>query len=446
MQSAIRALYDLLRSSTAKRVRNIAAERSRAFVANEAGATAIIVGLVLPALVGAMGLAAEISYWQLHRHAMQNAADAAAIAAATDAASDYVANGKAVTAQYGFLDGAGHVTVSVTNPTSATNCTSNCYVVTITDQVPLFLSQVVGYQGSTTVNGQPMTTLTTSAVASTEGSYTYCMIALASSGATGITGNGVPNANMNGCNLMSNTGLTCHGHNLNANFANAHGTSSGCGTTQNSNVPAITDPYAGLASNIPANTCNGNYPQEPSLPAQNQWSGTSLLNGVQVVCGDQQLTGNTTLNNTTLVIENGQLDTNGYTLTGTGLTIIFTGTNSSSYQHVPTGGGGLNISAPTSGPWAGVAMYQDPSLNKNVDISAAGNSPTWNMSGLVYLPHSSVTLSGAVGKSSSGVSCFIFVVDNVTINGTGSIFANDTGCSSFGLTAPQGGSRGTLVN
>jgi hypothetical protein len=147
-----------------------------------------------------------------------------------------------------------------------------------------------------------------------------------------------------------------------------------------------------------------------------------------------------------LVIENGQLDTNGYTLSGSNLTIVFTGTNGASYQHFPSGGGTLDIQAPSSGDWSGVAIYQDPNLTKNVDISAAGNSPAWNISGLVYLPHSSVTLSGVVNKSANGALCFAMVVDNITINGTGSIFKNDTECGSAGLTPPEGGHRGSLVN
>src|SRR6185312_4280721 len=122
-----------------------------------------------------------------------------------------------------------------------------------------------------------------------------------------------------------------------------------------------------------------------ALPSANQWSGSYAPPAVNVVCGDQQLTGNTTMNNTVLVIENGQLDTNGFTLNGTGLTVVFTGTNGGGYQHTPTGGA-----------WSGVAIYQDPNINTNVDVAAAGNSPTWDISGLVYLPHSSVTLSGAV--------------------------------------------------
>ena len=407
---------------------------------------------MMPALIGAIGLAVEVSYWQFRYRAMQNAADAAVIAASTNAGSTYVAEAKAVAAQYGFLDGLQNVTVTAANPNAATGCTASCYTVTISQNVPLYFSQVVGFRGSTTINNQPVTTLTAVAVAKTGTSYPYCLVALATSGAAGITANGVPNANMNGCNIMSNTTAVCHGHNLGANVANAHGNSSGCGTTQNSDVATITDPYSYLASNIPADTCGGNYPPEPSkhndpaLPSENQWSGTATISGVKVVCGDQKLVGDTTIKNTVLVIENGELDTNGFTLTGTGLTVIFTGSNSSTSQHIPTGGGTLDIAAPTSGTWSGVALYQDPNLTTNVDISAAGNSPTWNISGLAYLPHSSVTLSGAVSKSASGSQCFTMVVDNITLNGTGSIFANDNQCAAAGLTQPAGGSRGTLVN
>jgi len=429
-----------------------AVEGLRAFLRNEDGASIIVIGLALPVLIGAMGLATEVSYWRLHHRAMQNAADAAAIAAATNGGSNYAAEGKAVAAQYGFQDGTKNVTVTVNNPNSAPGCAANCFVVNVSDQVPLYFSQVVGYKGNATVNGQAVSTITAGAVATSESAYSYCLLALAGSGKQGITSNGAPKANLNGCNVMSNTDATCNGHNLNAAFGDAHGVSDGCGRTQNSNVPVVSDPYSGLASNIPTDTCGGSYPQEPTkrsgppLPSSNQWSGTYSFSNSQVLCGDQQLTGDTTINNAVLVIENGQLDTNGYTLSGTGLTIVFSGSNSSSYQHIPTGGGTLNIAAPTSGDWSGVAVYQDPKLTTNVDISAAGNSPTWNISGLVYLPHSSVTLSGAVNKSSQGSTCFDLVVDNITINGTGSIFANDNQCSSAGLTQPGGGHRGTLVN
>jgi hypothetical protein len=91
-------------------------------------------------------------------------------------------------------------------------------------------------------------------------------------------------------------------------------------------------------------------------------------------------------------------------------------------------------------------MYQNTTLTTNVDVKYTGNNPSWNLTGLVYLPHSSVILSGAVGTSTSGARCFVIVVDNMTINGTGSIFNNDTQCAAAGLNQVGGGFRGTLVN
>ena len=66
---------------------------------------------------------------------------------------------------------------------------------------------------------------------------------------------------------------------------------------------------------------------------------------------------------------------------------------------------------------------------------------------MVYLPHSSVTLSGAINKSSNGESCFGLVVDDLLINGTGAILATG-GCAEAGLNLPTGTAptgRGALV-
>lgn len=433
--------------------------RLMCWLRDRAGSLSVMVAVSAPVLIGAMGLGTEVAYWYWHQRAMQNAADAAAIAAAMNGGANYATEAKAVAARYGFSNGSGSIVVTATNPATATDCASNCYVVSITDDVPLFLSQLVGFIGTTQVGGNGETLIAAQSVARRGSSTSYCMVALATSGASpGIQTNGASKADLNGCNIMSNTAATCNGHNLDATIGDAAGTNSGCGITANSNVPAVTDPYSYLSSSIPSNTC-ASYPQEPSgktgtpLPVSNQWSGALTLSGNTIICGDLQLTADTTINapgGAVLVIENGQLDTNGYTLqtsnNGSALTIIFSGT-SGSYTHAPTGGGTLDINAPTSGAWSGVAIYQDPNLTSGVDISAAGNSPTWNISGLVYLPHSSVTFSGAVNKSSNGASCFVLVVDNITINGTGSIFANDTQCGSEGLTQPTGGMRrGTLVN
>jgi hypothetical protein len=413
--------------------------------ADERGAVSVIMGFLLIPLVGALAVGFEVSNWYMIARGMQNAADAAAIAAATNAGSNYDVEARAVAAQYGFVNGTNNITIAVANTAACPSGGNTCYSVTISGFMPLLLSQVIGYRGDATLNGAAAKQLGSSSIAGHPGTpVSFCLLAL---GPQGIRTNGAPKANMK-CNVMSNSGATCNGHNLGAPIGAAHNTNNGCGVNSYSNVPIATDNYAVLASNIPADSCGGSYPQEPGkkgtpLPASNQWSGAkSLPSGNTKICGDLQLTGNVTIDTplggpgAVLTIFNGQLDTNGYTISttnGSGLTVVFSGDNGS-YTHAPTGGGTIDIAAPTSGPWSGVAIYQDPKLTSGVDISAAGNSPAWAITGLVYLPNSSVTFSGAVNKAGFGKSCFVIVVKDITVNGTGMILPNGE-CIPAGLLA-----------
>ena len=423
--------------------------------ADKRGTVALLMGLLLVPLVGALGVGFEVSNWYLTLRGMQNAADAAVIAAATNGGSNYDVEANAVAAGYGFVNGTNSISIAVSNTAACPSGGNNCYSVTISGLMPLLVSQVVGYRGDTTLNGSPAKMLNAAAVATqSNASAPFCLLAL---GSGGIRTNGAPKANMK-CNVMSNYGSTCNGHNLGAPIGAAHTTNNGCGVTQYSNVPAAADPYLALASNIPANPCSS-YPQKPGkkgtpLPVSNQLSGSQSWSGYVIKCGDIQLTGNVTVNapaGAVLIIENGQLDTNGYSITttsGSGLTVVFSGDNGS-YTHAPTGGGTLDIAAPTSGIWSGIAIYQDPNLTSGVDISAAGNTPAWDITGVVYLPKSSVTFSGIVNKAGYGKSCFVLVVSDITVNGTGEILPNGE-CIPAGVLNMPGttlpGGRTTLAS
>jgi hypothetical protein len=429
---------------------SLIANQVRCLRKDERGAVSVMMGLLLIPLVGALGVGFEVSNWYMTARGMQNAADAAAIAAATNAGSNYDVEAKAVAAQYGFVNGVNNISIAVSNTAACPAGGTTCYSVTISGFMPLLLSQIVGYRGDATLNGAAAKQLGSTAMAThPTTARDFCMLAL---GPQGIRANGAPKANM-ACNIMSNTGSTCNGGNLGAPISAAHNTNNGCGVKGYSNVPAITDAYASLATNIPADTCSS-YPQEPgkngpALPASNQWSGSkSLPTGDTKVCGDLKLTGDVTIDTplggsgAVLTIFNGQLDTNGYSITtsnGSALTVVFSGTNSGSYTHAPTdgtgGSGKLDIAAPTTGPWKGVALYQDPKLTNGVDIAAAGNSPVWDITGLVYLPNASVTLSGAVNKAGFGKSCFAITVKDITVNGSGMILPNGE-CIPAGLTMP----------
>lgn len=169
---------------------------------------------------------------------MQNAADAAAIAGATNATSSYAAEAQAVAAQFGFQNGSGNIVVQAGNPSAVPpNCSTppgfanSCYTVTVSDKVPLFLSQVVGYKGT---GGKGTTTLSATAVAKKGAAYPYCILAMSGGVTTDILSHGGPKANLNGCNIMSDSNATCTGHTLGAAVGDAHGTNNGCGSLDSS--------------------------------------------------------------------------------------------------------------------------------------------------------------------------------------------------------------------
>src|SRR4029077_1698624 len=103
--------------------------------ADRSGSVAVIMGILLPILVGTLGLGFEVSNWYRVTRSMQNAADAAAIAAATNGGSNYDVEAKAVAAQYGFADGTNNVTVTATNTATCPSGSNTCYSVTITNKV-----------------------------------------------------------------------------------------------------------------------------------------------------------------------------------------------------------------------------------------------------------------------------------------------------------------------
>jgi Flp pilus assembly protein TadG len=432
--------------------------------ANERGTVAVMMGFLFPVLIGAFGLGFEVSNWYLRTRSMQNAADAAAIAAATNGSSNYNTEAGAVATQYGYTNGTNNVTVAASNTAPCpAGYTAPCYSVTISSMVPLYLTEVLGYQGNSVLNGAREQTLTASAIANKPViQQPICLLGLDTTG-TAVRSNGGPSTNFTGCTVMSDSAGTCNGSNLQATMGLAHATNNGCGIKGLSYVPVVPDPYAYMASNIPADLptrCSNTYPQESkhgsTWSGGTTWSGSKTLSGTAslatntLICGDLRLTGDVTINapsGAVLYIENGLLDLQGFTMqtaNGSSVTIVFTGTNTGSYQHYPTDNSGgsrgvLDIQAPTSGPYQGMALYQDPALTRNVDFTYAGNAPTWNLTGGTYFPNANVTISGVVNKSANGAQCFVMVAKDVLINGNGAFYSqtpDGSGCRAAGLQMP----------
>lgn len=442
-----------------RRVRRWLRARLFGFAVERQGSVSPMLTLMIIPLVGMLGMATEASSWFFAQRSMQAAADAAAMAAATNGCDAgqaacvaaltpyYDVEALSVASRFGFVNGVAdtEVTASNTAPCPAPLTGSNCYRVTIRRLMPVNLTRIVGFQGDATTDAGAMQTVVATAVASPKVRDTYCLLALASGGAgvEGIRCNGCSKADMSGCKVATNGYARCNGGDLNADASDAVGNQSNCaaGGAGTTGVDPIADPYSGLAANIPPDTCAGTY-SDKTVTATTLTLGATPLTYCGGVTFSNGVTITTPASGGVIVVRKGSLVVPGgqtlRTANGSHLTIIFAGPHANKVMHILDGGGTVDFAAPTSGDWSGVAVYQDPALTSGVDWSAAGNSPTWNITGLIYLPRAAVTVSGIVNKASNGHNCFALVVDTFHSNGTTTFLEKQTECPQAGLKPPTG--------
>jgi len=411
----------------------------RRYLRDKRGSIATMTVLLIVPLTAILGLGTEAGTWYLIQRSEQNAADSAVLAAAQNGiinpgGTTYINEGKQVAANFGYL--ASEVT-PVNNQTCPSPYSgSGCYKVTITRNVPVNLPRLVGYRGT---NGSGAQTVVAIAMAaSIDYPISDCITSLGS-GSDTYRVDGGPSVVLNGCSISTNGDAKCAGNNSSGGAAYffVHGNNNGC--TPLAGSAAVTDPYTTTypPTNIPGNTCGSN--------ASSYTAGTTITGGTVDVtahhyCGNVNITGNVTASTGgVMVIENGSLNiSSGVTFTGAGLTIIFTGQTVAglSPSHTPSSSGTLDISAPTSGNWSGVALYQDPRLTTGVDWSSSGSSLTWDITGLIYMPNSNILFSGDINRASGGADCFSIVDTTFRINGNVTITEQQTGCHSAGLNPP----------
>jgi Flp pilus assembly protein TadG len=431
-------------------------------LAGREGNVSALVALMLIPLVGVFGMATESSSWFLIQRAAQNAADAAALAAASNncAAADachttqlsatFADEAQAVAANYGFdpTVAANRTTVVALNNVACPSplTTSDCYKVTITKLAPIYLLGIVGYTGDAAHPG--FQNIVASAIASKPTPTDYCMVGLNKTGTSttaAVTIKGAPNANLGGCSVYSNGSSDCDGQGANIGTSTTVdnvAANKACGTNPIKNAPVLADPFSSLASNIPASAltgCGGAFAGR-TLTA-NLSSNTAAT--PYVSCGDLTvpaagLTLTTASPGSVIIIEKGNLILKGNltAAVGSGLTIIFSGPTGTPAGFV-TNNGVLDFGAPASGTWSGMAMYQDPALTTPTTQTYSGNKPTFNITGVLYLPYDKLTISGAINHQTGGNACIGVVADTITIKGTGSFFANPTSqCYQSGVSLP----------
>jgi hypothetical protein len=400
-------------------------------------------GLMTPIIIGGLAYGAEVGGWELTKRQIQNAADTAAFAAATQVrsgedAATIAAAAKAVAEASGYDGGASGIAVqhppsSAPNAVDGTNPNGNASYVNVT------LSQVEQRSFKKFFASDDAVTFQSSTLAFVQSGRPACILALHPSASGAISTGGSTNVELTGCDIAANsispTAITAtgNGSNVDADRISAVGNVSVNGAynldcpAPISNSPVTADPYKNIPEpNSTSCTSNKTLNQFP-----NQGSGSmrcySGNNGGVSIASNTALAPNVTYvfentgNNTLSFSMNGNK-----TLTGVNVTLYFRG----KWDIQLNGNSTMNITAPTTGAYKGIALFG--SRNSEVNIDLTGNNGA-HIVGAVYSPNknSDIKYTGSNVAYSAG-QCAQVIGGTVTFWGN-SDFSTD--CSNSGTSA-----------
>lgn len=414
-----------------------------------------MVTLSIPVIFGMFGLVVDIGWDYWRSEACKTAAESAAMAAARQAqiAGVFtVANGIAVQAtlancpvspaspptnnlmagclyakQNGFTNSGKQIVryAAGTSGSPVSGSNPNYWVrFIVTEQNPTLFSSILGFK-NTLVSAKA----TAGVFSGVQGA---CIYALNPSAPSTVSLGGGADVQA-GCgvydNSSSSTALTCSNNTtLNAGTAaiDVSGGASCTGTVSPSptlNQPRTTDPFA----NVPA----------PTIP--NRCDSTGLVagasitmpaDGMFVICnGGIVMNGNGSLHMPagTYIVKGGGITWQNGTVSGTGVTIYMTGPSPTGIKI--NGNMGVNLTAPTSGTYQGLVIFQDRTLSSPPSDLLNGGA-SMNFMGTIYLPGSAASYTGG-----SATSITALIADTIGFVGT-SYFGTDTNGSVTGLGIP----------
>jgi Flp pilus assembly protein TadG len=344
----------------------------------------VLFALLLPALIGIVGLAVDGGRLLAARRHLQAVADAAAWAAATEVVYGTPANASATAQWYATQNGETSVTVAQP-PTSGPYAGRAGYVsVQVDHALTLTLMQVF--------HPAPMPISVTATAGPSPGPAPYGLLALSPTGGislTGTTGVVVHNSSAGSNYTIAAGGSGSLAADLLVTAAGSiSGSAAGLRGTQSS-VGPIPDPLARLAAPpIPATTVAGLTVtgSDQALTAQpGRWTGDLTVNG-----SNNQVT----LAPGVYYFDAGaKIDLNGGTnrVLGNGVLIYLAGTSTISLA----GGASLQVTAPSAPPYTGGASGLVVfAARDNTSLIDLNGGATTLLTGTVYAPAAPVRLAG----------------------------------------------------
>jgi len=392
------------------------------FLVDRRAMTAVTFALSMPVIIGGAGLGVEVGSWFLAERRLQTAADLAANAGAVALRGGADEDGVDAVAlreaeKNGFDPAAGTIVVN-TPPSSGPNQNARAVEVLLETRVNrLFTSLFI--EGPVAIS--------TRAVAAYENEQQACILALDTWANDAVIFIGNPTATFSGCVVMSNSladdSITIAGSaDVTAPcIVSAGGTAVSADLTLTScsapmeEMPQALDPYANLAEPSMGGPCtsvpNGN-PNQPKTINPGRY------------CGGMSLSGTVNLTPGVYVIDGGDFRINANAIvSGVGVTFFLT---NGARVHF-NGSAQINLTAPTSGAYAGVLMYGDRDQGNadNVFNGTANSSFT----GALYFPTQQVTYNGNFSGSNG---CLRVVARAIDLQGDA---AFGTNCEGTGLDA-----------
>lgn len=418
----------------------------RRFFSDDRGAVAIIMGLVLPVLIGMVGLAVEVGSWFGERRSLQSAADAAALAGAWDLLSGSNATVTTSATTYatrnGFSTSSGTITVN-TPPSSGSYTTDATAVEVILTRTQSLLFSALFLGSNITISAR--------AVANSGAQGLGCLIALDSSASDALHMDSNAQVNLDGCGITvnssssdaftldSNAEATADFVRVTGNYDTA-GNSSIDADTITTGAAATADPYADITMPAVGACDETNY--------QLGTNASATLNP-GVYCGGFRMRSNSsaTLNPGTYIINGGtfSMDSN-TTLSGSGVTIILTGSGSDYATININSNAEIDLVAPSSGDYTGIAIMQDRDAPSTATNTLDSNV-VLEVSGSLYFPNNPLRLrSNARITSDSAAGCALVIADTVELDSNSRININNSeaACSSLGVPTSTS-SRPVLV-
>ncbi|MCA1652670.1 MAG: pilus assembly protein TadG-related protein [Sphingomicrobium sp.] len=384
------------------------------------GNALIIAAGALPLIIGSAGLASDTIQWTLWKRQLQRAADSAAISGAY-ARIEGTSASDAVTTD---LTKNNQLWVPLLSGYPQTTTPANTTTWSHQVQVVLAVQQKLGFS-SVFISTPPMITATAKAAAVDDGAF--CVVSLEHSSDPGITIQGSTTTNL-GCGAISDSIAVTTSVNTNGaayNFASSivaavgglPATITGSANLQPYHL-AQPDPYEGLDTSVPSGTSCTNF---NSHIVSTSGSVTTISPGCY---NSWDKNGNYAMQPGTYYLNNTDFDRTGNgTLTGTGVTIVLTGSNPGTVK--TNGTSSINLSAPTTGAFAKILIAQSTAAGVDNNNTINGtNSSTYD--GALYFPKGLINFTGTTGAISK---CLMVVSKKVNFAGNSNIQNDVNGCT-----------------